>query len=225
VLQNEAQLAEWRELYAVNPQPTKEFLRQHPTLVVDTRHFSEDFKWRLLAHFDDLDEALDGVLIKSENFQALNLLLEKYRGKVKCIYIDPPFNTGRDEFIYKDRYQHSSWLTMMNDRLSIAHPLLSEDGSIYVHIDYNEKERLRLLLDQFFIYQTEIIWRIGWVSGYKSAAEKYIRNHDTIYYYSKSDKPLFNKYYIPYPEAISGVVPNSLKVLGIPLRTHGIVAK
>jgi adenine-specific DNA-methyltransferase len=200
VLRNEAQLDEWRELYGVNPQPTKEFLRQHPTLVVDTRHFSEDFKWRLLAHFDDLDEALDGVLIKSENFQALNLLLEKYRGKVKCIYIDPPFNTGRDEFIYKDRYQHSSWLTMMSDRLSIAHPLLSEDGSIYVHIDYNEKERLRLLLDQFFIYQTEIIWRIGWVSGYKSAAEKYIRNHDTIYYYSKSDKPLFNKYYIPYPE-------------------------
>jgi hypothetical protein len=103
VLQNEAQLAEWRELYGVNPQPTKEFLRQYPTLVVDTRHFSEDFKWRLLAHFDDLDEALDGVLIKSENFQALNLLLEKYRGKVKCIYIDPPYNTGNDEFIYKDR--------------------------------------------------------------------------------------------------------------------------
>jgi len=192
VLRNKAQLAEWWELYGVDPQPTK--------LVVDTRHFSEDFKWRLLKHFDDLDEALDGVLIKSENFQALNLLLEKYRGKVKCIYIDPPFNTGRDEFIYKDRYQHSSWLSMMSDRLSIAYSLLSEDGSIYVHIDYNEKERLRLLLDQFFIYQTEIIWRIGWVSGYKSAAEKYIRNHDTIYYYSKSDKPLFNKHYIPYPE-------------------------
>jgi adenine-specific DNA-methyltransferase len=200
VLGNEAQLAEWRELYGVDP-PTKDFLRKHRTLVVDTRHFSEDFKWRLLERFDDLDEALDGVLIKSENFQALNLLLEKYRGKVKCIYIDPPFNTGKDEFIYKDRYQHSSWLSMMSDRLSIAHSLLSEDGSIYVHIDYNEKERLRLLLDQFFTYQTEIIWRIGWVSGYKSAAEKYIRNHDTIYYYSKSDKPLFNKHYIPYPES------------------------
>jgi adenine specific DNA methylase Mod/very-short-patch-repair endonuclease len=193
-----------REMAHPNPLPKGEremaFLKAHPYLVIDTRHFSEEFKWRLLASFDDLDNALDGILIKSENFQALNLLLERYRGKVKCIYIDPPFNTGRDEFIYKDRYQHSSWLTMMSDRLSIARPLLSEDGSIYVHIDYNEKERLRLLLDQFFIYQTEIIWRIGWVSGYKSAAEKYIRNHDTIYYYSKSDKPLFNKYYIPYPQ-------------------------
>jgi adenine-specific DNA-methyltransferase len=103
VLGNEAQLAEWRELYGVDP-PTKDSLNQHRTLVVDTRHFSEDFKWRLLERFDDLDEALDGVLIKSENFQALNLLLEKYRGKVKCIYIDPPFNTGTNEFLYKNNY-------------------------------------------------------------------------------------------------------------------------
>jgi adenine-specific DNA-methyltransferase len=160
VLQNEAQLAEWRELYAVNPQPTKEFLRQHPTLVVDTRHFSEDFKWRLLAHFDDLDEALDGVLIKSENFQALNLLLEKYRGKVKCIYIDPPYNTGSDEFLYKDRYQHSSWLSMMADRLDKAKELLSEDGAIFIHIDENEQSRLRILLGDIFgaNYIAPLIW-------------------------------------------------------------------
>jgi adenine-specific DNA-methyltransferase len=150
VLQNEAQLAEWRELYAVNPQPTKEFLRQHPTLVVDTRHFSEDFKWRLLAHFDDLDEALDGVLIKSENFQALNLLLEKYRGKVKCIYIDPPYNTGSDEFLYKDGYQHSSWLSMMADRLALGRSLLRADGGLFVSIDENEDARLRLLLEGLF---------------------------------------------------------------------------
>jgi adenine-specific DNA-methyltransferase len=113
---------------------------------VDTRHFSEDFKWRLLAHFDDLDEALDGMLIKSENFQALNLLLEKYRGKVKCIYIDPPYNTGSDEFLYKDRYQHSSWLSMMADRLDKAKELLSEDGAIFIHIDENEQSRLRMLV-------------------------------------------------------------------------------
>lgn len=62
------------------------------TLVVDTRHFPEDFKWRLLASFDDLDEAIDGVLVKSENFQALKLLLERYGERVKFIYIDPPYN-------------------------------------------------------------------------------------------------------------------------------------
>jgi adenine-specific DNA-methyltransferase len=65
VLQNKDQLDDWRQLYGVDPQPTRDFLREHPYLVVDTCHFSEDFKWRLLAHFDDLDEALDGLLIKS----------------------------------------------------------------------------------------------------------------------------------------------------------------
>ncbi|MFZ8852972.1 MAG: site-specific DNA-methyltransferase [Armatimonadota bacterium] len=158
VLQNEAQLAEWRELYAVNPQPTKEFLRQHPTLVVDTRHFSEDFKWRLLAHFDDLDEALDGVLIKSENFQALNLLLEKYRGKVKCIYIDPPYNTGSDEFLYKDRYQHSSWLSMMADRLTLVREWLREDGAIFVSCDDHEVHHLRKIGDSLWQAIGTFVW-------------------------------------------------------------------
>jgi adenine-specific DNA-methyltransferase len=150
VLGNGAQLAEWRELYGVDPQPTKGFLRQHPTLAVDTRHFSEDFKWRLLEHFDDLDEALDGVLIKSENFQALNLLLGKYRRKVKCIYIDPPYNTGSDEFLYKDGYQHSSWLSMMADRLVLGRSLLRADGGLFTSIDENEDARLRLLLEELF---------------------------------------------------------------------------
>ncbi len=86
VLANKAQVAEWRQLYALddlmkdkpllNTGLNKEFLKAHPTLMIDTRHFPEDFKWRLLSHFDDLDEALDGVLIKSEIWQALNLLLE-----------------------------------------------------------------------------------------------------------------------------------------------------
>jgi adenine-specific DNA-methyltransferase len=158
VLQNEAQLAEWQELYGVNPQPTKEFLRQHPTLVVDTRHFSEDFKWRLLAHFDDLDEALDGVLIKSENFQALNLLLEKYRGKVKCIYIDPPYNTGSDEFLYKDRYQHSSWLSMMADRLTLVREWLREDGAIFVSCDDHEVHHLRKIGDSLWQAIGTFVW-------------------------------------------------------------------
>jgi adenine-specific DNA-methyltransferase len=183
VLQNEAQLAEWRELYAVNPQPTKEFLRQHPTLVVDTRHFSEDFKWRLLAHFDDLDEALDGVLIKSENFQALNLLLEKYRGKVKCIYIDPPYNTGSDEFLYKDRYQHSSWLSMMADRLALARETLRNDGVIFVSIDDNEVHNLRHLMDMVYDsanFEFIIEWQAR-KSVSSDALLSYSQNHLLLY--------------------------------------------
>ena len=148
-----------------NPLPKGEremaFLKAHPYLVIDTCHFSEDFKWRLLGCFDDLDEALDGLLIKSENFQALNLLLERYRGQVKCIYIDPPYNTGSDEFIYKDLYQHSSWLSMMADRLELAKQLMADDGSIYVQVDWNEDSRLSQLMNMIFgeqQFRNRIIW-------------------------------------------------------------------
>jgi len=171
VLANEAQIDEWRQLFALdellakqellNTALNKDFLRAHPTLVVDTRHFAEDFKWRLLASFDDLDDAIDGVLIKSENWQVLNLLLEKYREKVKCIYIDPPYNTGSDEFIYKDRYQHSSWLSMMADRLMLAREWMSEDGAIFVSIDANERDRLKNTADLIFggdRYLNTFVW-------------------------------------------------------------------
>lgn len=150
VLANEAQIAEWRQLYSVNGKIDTSYLKTHPTLVVDTRYFSEDFKWRLLACFDNLDEALDGVLIKSENWQALNLLVEKYQEKVKCIYIDPPYNTGSDEFIYKDRYQHSCWLSMMADRLILAKNYMKEDAAIFVSIDDRELNRLRFLMEILF---------------------------------------------------------------------------
>ena len=128
----------------------KDFLKAHPTLVVDTKHFPEDFKWRLLASFDDLEEATDGLLVKSENWQALNLLLEKYRERVKCIYIDPPYNTGNDEFIYKDRYRHSSWISMMKDRLQLAKKNMKNDSTIFVSIDSREIDNLQFLMNEIF---------------------------------------------------------------------------
>jgi adenine-specific DNA-methyltransferase len=154
-----------------NPLPKGEremaFLKAHPYLVIDTRHFSEDFKWRLLAHFDDLDEALDGLLIKSENFQALNLLMERYRGQVQCIYIDPPYNTGNDEFIYRDEYRHSSWLTMMDNRLALAKTFLNRFGAIFVSVDDNEQAHLRLLMDELY-GQNNLITTMVWEGGLKN---------------------------------------------------------
>ncbi len=160
ILQNEAQIDEWHELYALddllrneglfNGGISRDFLRQHPTLVVDTRHFSEEFKWRLLEAFDDLDDAIDGVLIHSENFQALNLLLEKYRERVKCIYIDPPYNSKTTEILYKNDYKHASWLSLMYDRIDLSKTLLVHDGVFVCAIDENEQERLGLLLENRF---------------------------------------------------------------------------
>ena len=77
----------------------------------------------------------DNLIIKGNNLLSLSLLLSKYEKKVKCIYIDPPYNTRNDDFNYNDNFNHSSWLTFMKNRLSLAKKLLREDGAIFVHID------------------------------------------------------------------------------------------
>jgi adenine-specific DNA-methyltransferase len=189
VLQNKDQLDDWRQLYGVDPQPTRDFLREHPYLVVDTCHFSEDFKWRLLAHFDDLDEALDGLLIKSENFQALNLLMERYRGQVQCIYIDPPYNTGSDnDSAYKDNYQHSSWLSMMVDRGALARELLTPSSGIFVSTDDGEYANLRLAFAIIFgddNFVADIIWNSR-KSVSSDALISVSTNHTTFFAKDKS---------------------------------------
>ncbi len=166
ILSNEKQIEEWKALYKVheldeaplfrsawdNPSPEKlrKLIESDPRLrylVVDTRHFDEEFKLKLISSFDNLDEELNGLLVHGENFQALNLLLERYREQVKCIYIDPPYNTGNDEFLYKDNYQHSSWLTMMYDRLILGRKYMQENGAIFISIDDNEVQHLRKIGD------------------------------------------------------------------------------
>ena len=150
VVTNKAQIAEWRQLYSIGGKVNKSFLKAHPTLVVDTRHFPEDFRWRLLAHFNDLDEALDGVFIKSENWQALNLLLEKYRHKVQSIYIDPPYNTSASPILYKNEYRESSWLALMEDRIRLGKNFLRGSGIQCTTIDDTEFHRLRSLIASCF---------------------------------------------------------------------------
>ena len=120
--------------------------------------------------------------------------------KVKLIYIDPPYNTGNDGFGYNDRFNRASWLTFMCNRLDVARELLAENGAIYVNLDFNEVHYAKVLMDDIFgenNFQREIIWRIGWVSGYKTIDNNYIRNHDTILFYSKSPQLKFNKKHIP----------------------------
>jgi adenine-specific DNA-methyltransferase len=171
VLKNTKQLEEWKELLGVEIRSKKDLIQKRTVhseewkkLPIDTKHFGEEFKLKLLQAITmehDLEDLLNGLVLKSENFQALNLLLEKYRGKVKCVYIDPPYNTGTDEFLYKDNYQHSSWLSMMNDRLSLAWELMTYDGVLFTHIDENEQFRLRLLLEDTFgpdNYIAPLVW-------------------------------------------------------------------
>lgn len=94
----------------------------------------------------------DNLIIKGNNLLALHSLKERFAGKIKLIYIDPPYNTGRDSFGYNDRFNHSTWLTFMKNRLEVARELLSDDGLIYVQCDINEQAYLKVLMDEIFPY-------------------------------------------------------------------------
>jgi len=118
-------------------------------LPLDTRHF-KDLELEILDGLGNLDEALDGELVHSENWQALNSLRKRYAGKVKCVYIDPPYNTGLSEIIYKNSNKHSTWLSLMEDRLEMSNLYQTNDGVIVVAIDENEQEELGLLLSKIF---------------------------------------------------------------------------
>ena len=149
------------------------------------------------------DTITDNLIIKGNNLLALHSLKKEFAGKVKLIYIDPPYNTGNDGFKYNDSFNHSTWLTFMKNRLQIAKDLLSVDGSIFIQLDNNETHYAKILLDEIFgrkHFQREIIWRLDGLSGYKSLINSFVRGHETILFYSKSQEFSFNKLYLPYNE-------------------------
>ncbi len=169
---NDAQREEWVELCGMDESPgdqgelmaakyevplTVAFLKQHPTLMADTRHFDDGFTARLLAAFDDLDAVTDGVLVHGENFQALGLLGTRYRGQVKCVYIDPPYNTAASEILYKNDYRHSAWMTMMANRLRCGAAVLAPHGTQIVAIDDTELAPLCHLLDDVFRHRDRLM--------------------------------------------------------------------
>ncbi|EMQ3454435.1 site-specific DNA-methyltransferase, partial [Escherichia coli O53:H51] len=104
----------------------------------------------------------DNLIIKGNNLIALHSLKVRYAGKIKLIYIDPPYNTGSDSFQYNDTFNHSTWLTFMKNRLEIARELLSNDGVIFVQCDDNEQAYLKVLMDSCFGKQNFIdtfVWK------------------------------------------------------------------
>ncbi|RMD66854.1 hypothetical protein D6833_01005, partial [Candidatus Parcubacteria bacterium] len=164
------------------------FLKAHPTLVLDTRHFSPDFTDRLVATFENLDEMTDGLLVHSENWQALNLLLEKYRERVSTVYIDPPYNTGNDEFLFRDNYQHSCWLSMIKERLQISYALIRDDGLYWVNIDDNEQAHLLILMNSLFSAEN-FLANIAWQKRFtrNNNAKLFSTVKDYLLCYRRSD--------------------------------------
>jgi len=179
---------------------TKTLNKDYSYLSVDTTFFPS-LKFELLKHFENIEKQIDGTLIKSDNWQALNTLLPKYNGQVDLIYIDPPFNTGKD-FDYKDAYQDSTWLTLMENRLLLSKDWLSKAGSFYLHLDENADHLGRILTDSILgktSFKREIIWDIQVLSGYKTQVNSWVLGHQTILYFVKSLKEeIFNKQRQPH---------------------------
>ena len=168
IIANEAQRKEWVRLFAIDEikgdlttegysEPlTIEFLKQNPFLVLDTAFFDAKFKHQLVKSMENIDEQTNGLLINSENFQALELLQEKYRKGIKCAYYDPPYNTSEGSFVYKNSYQHSSWCSMLENRLSLTQSLLSSDGVNEVAIDDFEQPYLSGILDYIYGFDNRL---------------------------------------------------------------------
>lgn len=196
------QVKEWQDLGIVdkdfaieNVLINDQLSPKYEHLPIDTKYF-KDLELEILNQFEDLDKALDGWLIKSENYQALNTILLKFKEQVQTIYIDPPFNTGSD-FDYVDHFQDSTWLTLMNDRLLLARNLLRNSGTLYLHLDPRANYYGRILLDNILDknnFINEIIW------AYEKARyseNKFKENHETLLLYSKTDKYYFKIQYVP----------------------------
>jgi adenine-specific DNA-methyltransferase len=168
IARNKAQVAEWKRLFLIHEikknlirpgytEPLKtDFLQANPFLVLDTKFFTDEFTSRLIAseqilgEAESLDEAMDGLLIHGDNFQALRLIQNRYRGTLRCIYIDPPYNTDAGPILYKNGYRSSTWMSMIENRLIEAKPFLSDDGIICVTIDDYQVHELAHLLDRVF---------------------------------------------------------------------------
>lgn len=155
---NTAQKVEWEKLFHIQDLPgyetkkplTVSFLKANPYLVLDTAFLTVAEKTEVLAALDDLDAQCNGLLIHSENFQALRLLEGRYREQVKCVYIDPPYNTGGADFIYKDAYKHSSWISFMRDRLLEVSPIMRFNAALGVSSDGNEVHHLSHVCAEVF---------------------------------------------------------------------------
>jgi adenine specific DNA methylase Mod len=201
------QIKEWQELGIIDENFDKEKIIQkdltgvnlnknYQFLPIDTKYF-KDLELEILELFNDLDNSLDGWLIKSENYQALNTILEKFKERIQTIYIDPPFNKEQDaDYLYNVKYKDSTWVTMLENRIRVARELLDEKGSIFVRCDYNGNMYVRMLLNDIFgeeNFRNEIILKRTTGLPKRELLNMEVETEYLIYYVKNSDKLLFNQ--------------------------------
>ncbi|HEX8549948.1 MAG TPA: site-specific DNA-methyltransferase [Abditibacteriaceae bacterium] len=166
VLNNSGQTDEWKALYSVQGEPVStenlvawseppslEWAESHGDIAVDSKHFLAEWTrrlWSELSKDHTLDQLWNGVLWNADNFAALNVMRKRFAETIQCVYIDPPYNTGSDGFLYKDAYQHSSWLSMMQDRLELTQHLMTPDAICCVTVDDHEVHRADMVMGSVF---------------------------------------------------------------------------
>jgi len=218
---NDAQREEWVKLFAIDEikgdliSPnytiplTVEFLQANNKLLVDTGLFSGEFKASLIAIIEGFDTKLDGVLVHGDNYQALQLMQSRYLEQVKCIYIDPPYNTASSSIPYKNNYKHSAFATMMHDRIASLQPLLRRDGALFVSIDKTERTILEYIMDGVFgsdNHIEELIWAMNTNNG---QSPNYSTNHEYVLVYAKDritaelDRNMFRELKPGYEEVMA----------------------
>ena len=206
VAANDAQRQEWVKLFAIDEVEssgeeaqdtlftvaapysvplTAEFLHANQYLPLDTRFFGATFTDRVIDALNVLDAGVDGVLVHGDNFQALRLLAERYSDSVKCIYIDPPYNTSSSAIPYKNDYKHSSFASMMYDRLGQLWRTLTNDGAIFVSIDKTERMVVQHVLDEIFGADNRVEELIWAMNTNNSQAPNYSTNHEYVLVYAK----------------------------------------
>lgn len=192
ILSNDKQLSEWKQIYSIDDfegysnKVSTEFLKQYPYLVVDTANFDEKFKNALIGSFVNVDEEITGHLIHSDNYHGLRLIQGKFQNRVKCVYLDPPYNTAVSAIPYKNNYRHSSWATMMADRLELVQRLMCDASACYVSIDKNERDSLVAAMN-FAFGEENKVEELIWVQNTNDGrAKTFSTNHEYVEVYSKN---------------------------------------
>lgn len=208
ILDNDTQVKEWLNLKVVKNLEVLDvnFLKANQSLMIDTENFDNDFIYRILKEISNVDLQTSGILINSDNYQALTLLKKKYSGKVNVTYIDPPYNSSRKDFFYKDSYRHSSWLSMIYDRINVSKDFLDPKGVFFCSIDEKEVSRLSLVCDEIFGSSNKLSDFIWETEGNKDNQGKVKGAHEYILSYTK-DSNLFET-----PKAIAPSLKKDSKV-------------
>ncbi|WP_255993947.1 DNA methyltransferase [Clostridium perfringens] len=149
IIENKEQQNAWKELFKIEEEITLENINGNKYLLVDTKFFNDEFKEKLIANFENLDKECDGLLIHSDNFQALSSIQKKYMQRIDAIYGDPPYNAKSSEILYKNSFKHSSWISFMVDRILLASNLKNDEGAMVTAIDENEFNNLLQILNSY----------------------------------------------------------------------------